>query len=194
MTAFDELDEIDLRMIDALQEDPDLTQTELAKKLSLSQPSIGNRIKKLIEMGFISKRIGVDLKKAGLFILEASMNARNTVDTINLFRGCPYFSGAITESGHINLRMIFATDDLATVEAILENKLKGEDGISDLTISVITSSTFPIIHRLKLTIPKGSEPQCEKQCSCVGCSLQSTDRCRGCPYMNDYRGPFWKKV
>ena len=47
------MDATDLKIVDLLQQDARLTQSEVAKKVGLSQPSVADRVRKLEESGVI---------------------------------------------------------------------------------------------------------------------------------------------
>ncbi|MHA1618079.1 MAG: Lrp/AsnC family transcriptional regulator, partial [Promethearchaeota archaeon] len=60
MSLLSKLDDIDKSIIKILQDDPNITHSQIAKELSRSQPAIGARIKKLTEKGILATQIGVD--------------------------------------------------------------------------------------------------------------------------------------
>ena len=45
------LDDVDIKIISLVQEDPNLTHTQIAEKIDRSQPTVGMRIKKLEKSG-----------------------------------------------------------------------------------------------------------------------------------------------
>jgi Lrp/AsnC family leucine-responsive transcriptional regulator len=61
------LDPIDLRILDSLQEDAKLTNKEIAAQLGMSTTPVYERIKKLEEKGYISQYVAlVDRKETRL--------------------------------------------------------------------------------------------------------------------------------
>ena len=82
-----DLDPTDLRLLDALQGNNQLSNAELAERVELSGASVHKRIKKLREQGFIAKDTAVlDRKRLGLDLLcllqlqfKENMKPENTI-------------------------------------------------------------------------------------------------------------------
>jgi Lrp/AsnC family transcriptional regulator, leucine-responsive regulatory protein len=56
---FLELDEIDLRLLDALQQDASLSNVALAERVHVSPPTCLRRVKRLTEEGWIERQVAV---------------------------------------------------------------------------------------------------------------------------------------
>ena len=81
----------DRELIMLLEENPDLPQNKIAKKLGLSQPSIGVRIRKLKEKKIISTKVVINLKELGLNVAKVDATVTSPTRIIDYFKGCPYF-------------------------------------------------------------------------------------------------------
>ena len=68
------LDEIDRQIITLIQEDPNLTHTQIAEKINRSQPTVGMRIKKLEKEGILQFQPGINFKKVDLFLATVELN------------------------------------------------------------------------------------------------------------------------
>jgi len=53
------LDDVDIKILDTLQEDADLTYAEIAKKVGVSPSTVYMRIRKLKDQGFIKRLVAV---------------------------------------------------------------------------------------------------------------------------------------
>lgn len=53
------LDNVDIQILDLLQKDAQLSNTELAKRVKLSPPAIHSRIKRLENEGFINGQVAI---------------------------------------------------------------------------------------------------------------------------------------
>lgn len=53
------LDELDLRILDALQDDSSLTNQELAQKVHASPPTCFRRVRRLRSLGYISREVAI---------------------------------------------------------------------------------------------------------------------------------------
>ncbi len=56
------LDEIDKKIIKEYQENPSQTHSQIATKVKLSQPAVGNRINRLEKDGLLCCQMGINLK------------------------------------------------------------------------------------------------------------------------------------
>ena len=56
---FSDLDEIDLRLLDALQQDASLSNVALAERVNVSPPTCLRRVKRLTEEGWIERQVAV---------------------------------------------------------------------------------------------------------------------------------------
>ena len=56
---FSDLDEIDLRLLDALQQDASLSNVALAERVNVSPPTCLRRVKRLTDEGWIERQVAV---------------------------------------------------------------------------------------------------------------------------------------
>ena len=59
LMKFSDLDEIDLRLLDALQQDASLSNVALAERVNVSPPTCLRRVKRLTEEGWIERQVAV---------------------------------------------------------------------------------------------------------------------------------------
>jgi DNA-binding Lrp family transcriptional regulator len=86
-----------------LQKNPNLPQEEIAKKIKLSQPSVGARIKKLQQKGVLNTVNGVNFKVAELSLAKIDVSTTDTTAIIAEFKNCHFFLNALVTSGKYNL-------------------------------------------------------------------------------------------
>jgi len=68
------LDEKDRQIITLFQKNPEISQSEIAEIIGLSQPSVGMRIKKLKDRGILSHIVGMNFKKVNLFLAKVEIS------------------------------------------------------------------------------------------------------------------------
>lgn len=185
------LDDKDRELISLLEEDPELSQREIADNLCLSQPSVGMRLKKLKENGAISFQVGVDLRKSGLYLAKVEITTKDPSKVLNFFKDCPYFLNGMAMSGRNNLCLFLMGEDLASIEAIVNTHLRTDPLIDNVDFDVIISSTHDLIFPVKMKIEKQDKQPCGYDTECKDCSYFKADRCLGCPVIGQYRGHFW---
>ncbi len=103
MVGLFELDDKDKVILEILEKSPEISQNEIAKKIGLSQPSVGARIKKMKKMGIINYTYGVNIKEPGLYIIKVDVKCRHPREMLKLFEGCPFFLNGFIIAGNRNL-------------------------------------------------------------------------------------------
>lgn len=184
-----ELDEKDRKIITLLHDNQDISQDEIAKKVKLSQPSVAIRIKKLKERGIVNQIIGVNLNKVGIYIAMVKVRTKNTTKILNMFRQCPFFLNGFIISGEKNLMLLFAGEDLASLESIIDERLRPDEDVQSAEFNIIISSIKDFIMPLQIIERPLKEPPCGIKYK--ECQAYHENRCFGCPATNRYKGVFW---
>jgi DNA-binding Lrp family transcriptional regulator len=184
-----ELDEKDRKIMTLLHDNQNVSQEEIAKKIKLSQPSVAIRIRKLKEKGIIDQIIGVNLNKVGIYVAMVNVRTTNTTKILNMFRHCPFFLNGFVVSGENNLLLLFAGEDLASLESIIDERLRPDKDVQSANFNIIISSIKDFILPIKMVEGTLNKPPCGieyKQCSAF-----QENRCFGCPATNRYKGVFF---
>lgn len=186
-----DLDEKDREIISLLEKNPEMSQSEIAERIGISQPSVGVRLKKLRRKGAISFLIGMNFKRIGLYLAKVDVNAKNTTDVINNFTGCPYFLNGLITSGKRNLTLLFMSEDIVTLEAIVDGHLRADPNIRDVEMNIVITPTSDLVFPVRMKFEKQKEAPCGYEGNCQSCNYYSSERCLGCPVTGHYRGKFW---
>ena len=184
-----ELDEKDRQIITLLHDKQDISQDEIAQKVKLSQPSVAIRLKKLKEKGIIDKIIGVNLNKVGIYVATAMVRTTNTTKILNMFRQCPFFLNGFVISGEKNLMLLFAGEDLASLESIIDERLRPDEDVQSADFNIIISSIKDFIMPIKMIKRPLRNPPCGIEYK--ECQAYHENRCFGCPATNRYKGGFF---
>jgi DNA-binding Lrp family transcriptional regulator len=115
------LDDIDLQIVDSLQENPNLSHSEIAKKLGRSQPTISNRVKSLIKQNHYAAQFGVNFQNnrdISLIRIDARVNNPKTfLDRIQL---CPLVLNCFKSSGEFNIFALIATTEIRGIQSVVD--------------------------------------------------------------------------
>ncbi|MBU7009307.1 MAG: Lrp/AsnC family transcriptional regulator [Theionarchaea archaeon] len=182
------LDEKDRKIISLLEENPQMSQSDIAKEVNLSQPSVGVRIRKLSEKGAIHYQVGMNFRTVGLNLAKVDVTAKNTPRLLEIFDGCPFFLNGLITSGERNLCMFFMGEDVATLEAIVDRHLRSNALVTDVNFDVVVAPIKDFVFPVKLDI---EDRECEIEINCEECPYYHSNRCLGCPITPWYRGKFW---
>lgn len=187
----DQLDDKDRRILSLLERGNDLSQTEIANELDISQPSVGIRLKRLREKGAVSFLVGVNFRKIDLYLAKVEITARDSNEIIRSFRGCPYFVNGFVVSGQMNLTILLMGEDLVTLESIVDTHIRSNPGVSEVNLDVVIAPVKDLVLPVKMDLEKREDPPCGSDGSCSDCIYYQDNRCLGCPITGHYRGIFW---
>lgn len=182
-----ELDEKDRVIISLLREKPDISQSEIAKGVGISQPSVGVRLRKLKEKGAVSFLVGMNFRKVDLYLAKVDLTAKNTAEILESFKGCPYFLNGLVVSGKNNLYLFLVGEEISTLEAIVDRHLRIDPNISNIEMNVLITSSDDLIFPVRMTYDVQNDPPCGYTGNCDSCSYYISEWCLGCPITGHYR-------
>ncbi len=192
MRDFLDLDKRDREILSLLEKSPEMSQSDMADKLKISQPSISARIYKLKQKGALAHVVGMNLKKVNLHMAKVDVTANNTSSLLDIFKDCPYFLNGLIVSGKHNLCLFFVGEDIATLEAIVDGHLRNNPLVKEAEVSIVISPMKDLIMPLRMNFDFKDIPPCGNQCKCEECHYHISNRCLGCPVTNSYCGNIWK--
>ncbi len=139
------LDDLDRRILDALQRDGGLSNLELAERVGLSASPCSRRVKALEDAGVIEKRVTLlDRKKLGLTLtafIQISMD-RHTPERFEHFetrvRGYPEVQACWLITGHeADYLLKIVVPDMDHYQAFLLDKITRIDGVTGVHSSFV---------------------------------------------------------
>ncbi len=132
------LDDIDRQIITLVQEDPNLTHTQIAERINRSQPTVGMRIKKLEKSGILQFQPGINFKKVELFLATVELNSSNPEEIMEMASCCPFMLNAFRLSGEHNICILLASSKLNKLDAIVNYHFRKNPEISSVSLEVVT--------------------------------------------------------
>jgi DNA-binding Lrp family transcriptional regulator len=134
-----EVDEIDRKIIQIIQEEPNITHTEIANRIERSQPTVGLRIKKLEELGVLDFQAGINMKGAEDFYfgrVELHTNQPNKL--LNTVEYCPLILNGFRISGKNNVSLLLSSIKLNHLENLVNFFFRDNLEVSNLEFTIIT--------------------------------------------------------
>ena len=183
------LDEKDRKIVTLFHDNQEIPQEEIAKIVHLSQPSVAIRIKKLKERGIINNIIGVNLNKVGIYVAMVNIRTSNTTKILNMFRDCPFFLNGFVISGEKNLMLLMAGEDLASLESMIDSRIRPSEDVQSADFNIMISSIKDFVMPIKLIERPLNKPPCGVDYK--ECQAYHENRCFGCPATSRYKGVFW---
>ncbi|MFZ2071511.1 MAG: winged helix-turn-helix transcriptional regulator [Halobacteriota archaeon] len=176
-----ELDEKDKKILALILDNPKMSQKEIGDIVMLSQPSVATRLKRLHEMGFVAEITGMNLTKVGLHIAKIDVTASNPAKIINAFKNCPFFLNGFITSGKENVCLLFAGEDVMTLEAIVDLHLRGCEEVQAVNFCSILSAANDLVIPVKMNTGHSQGTPCGDGTICEKCLYYQESKCQGCP-------------
>ncbi len=192
MREFLDLDKRDREMLSLLEQNPEMSQNDMALKLKISQPSVSARVHKLKQKGALSHVVGMNLKKVNLYMAKVDVMAKNTSSVLDIFKDCPYFLNGLIVSGEYNLCLFFVGEDIATLEAIVDGHLRNNPVVSSAKVNIVITTMKDLVMPVRMNFDPSDTPPCGNGCNCKDCPHHISNRCLGCPVTDSYTGKIWK--
>jgi Lrp/AsnC family leucine-responsive transcriptional regulator len=141
--AAESLDDVDFRIIEALQENGRAGYAELGRAVGLSASAVTERVRRLEESGVITGyRCEVDPERLGLAI-RAQVRLRYPTANYRPFHDLLASTPEITEAHHVTGEDCFVLTVLARSMRHLEEVTGRIGGLGAVTTSVVYSSPLP---------------------------------------------------
>ena len=141
-----ELDDIDRKILRALQQDATQSASQLGRKLDLSQPATWRRIKRLEEAGAIAgRRLVLDREKLGFGVtvfLGVKLVAKGRVSLEDFERAVSAIREVQTVEhvlGLYDYRLRVVATDLSDFERVLRRRIMTLPGVGSVEANVLLS-------------------------------------------------------
>jgi len=181
-----DLDEIDRKIVSLLIENPEMSQTAIAKSLKMSQPAIYARINRLKNGGTLGRLAGINLKNTKLYTAKVEMATKDPWKVLEFFKNCPMYLNVLITSGRHNLCLFFVSEKLQAIESCINHHIRNNPNVIDVEFNVVITSAKDLIAPIKLWHEKGEVSPCGKHCTKQPC--YASGNCLGCPTTIFYKG------
>ena len=131
------LDDIDRQIITLVQDDPNLTHTEIAEKINRSQPTVGMRIKKLEKEGILQFQPGINFRKVDLFLATVELNTKKPDEIIDMAKHCPFMLNAFRMSGDHNICILLASSKLNKLDKIVNYHFRNNPDVKETSMEIV---------------------------------------------------------
>lgn len=166
-----DVDCIDVKILDLIQNDASMSVAEIAEAVGLSPSPCWRRIKRMEEQGFISRRVTIlDHAKLGLGFevianVKLSMPSRENLETFEkAVSQWPEVVECITITGAVDYFVRIITTDIHAYDNFLRDKLLELGLVSDIQSRIVVNvAKRTTAAPLGLIFPSNSTEQIQKQ-------------------------------
>ncbi|TXT53702.1 MAG: hypothetical protein BAJALOKI1v1_2310003 [Promethearchaeota archaeon] len=133
-----QLDEVDRNIIKVVQAQPTITQTDIAKQVDRSQPTVGMRVERLRKMGLLQFQAGLNLRVADLFLTLLEIETNHAQEILKLVKTCPLMINAFRLSGSKNVGIILASKDMKYLDKMINHHFRNNPLVKSCLMNFIT--------------------------------------------------------
>jgi DNA-binding Lrp family transcriptional regulator len=151
------MDYIDRQIIQLIQEQPNLTHTQIAAKVNRSQPTVGMRIRKLEEIGILQFQAGINIKAADMYFARVEIQTKLPEEIYEIVKKCPFMLNAFRVSGDFNVSVLITSFTLEDIEKIVNFHFRNKIEVNKVIINIITDVMTDFIVPIDFNF---------KKCSC----------------------------
>ncbi|MFX1240246.1 MAG: Lrp/AsnC family transcriptional regulator [Promethearchaeota archaeon] len=163
------IDDIDCRIMDLIQREPNLTHTEIAHYVNRSQPTVGMRIKKLENLGVLKYQAGINIKVADLCFARVELQTKNPRKVIEIVKKCPFMLNAFRLSGESNMSILMIGLSLKDLDYVVNRHFRNDSEVCDVHIDVISDVVNDFVLPIDLNLEFGNlnlKATCCEKCNC----------------------------
>jgi DNA-binding Lrp family transcriptional regulator len=163
-----DLDSIDQKIISLIQENPNLTHTQIAEKIDRSQPTVGMRIKKLEENGILKFQPGINFKNVRLTLATVELKTKDPDYVMEMAKYCPFILNGFRLSGDKNICLLLASSELEKLDNVVNYHFRDNPDVDTVQMEVVTEIAKDFILPIDFdsenhspNLEEGCGPQCK---------------------------------
>jgi len=151
------IDDADKKIIEMIEEDPDITHSDIAKEIEKSQPAVGARIIKLERKHLLTKQVGFNIKKVDIKVAIVFISTKDVDIIIEKIKECPFINHAFKISGEYNLLCFISASDLQTIERLIDLCFRRDPNVLNVKTNVLIESIHDFVVPIDFHIEKFDE-------------------------------------
>lgn len=134
-----DLDEVDRKIISLLTEDPEITHSDIAKSVKLSQPAVGARVKKMKESGILKLHYCINFQKRKINMVRIDLSSQDPNSLLEDIIEMPHVINAYRMLGKINLTLWLIGNSWVEIDDFVNQYIKNKHGTRIVMMNPILS-------------------------------------------------------
>ncbi|MFW9972569.1 MAG: Lrp/AsnC family transcriptional regulator [Candidatus Odinarchaeota archaeon] len=163
------IDDIDCKIMDLIQREPNLTHTEIANYVNRSQPTVGMRIKKLENLGVLKYQAGINIKVADLCFARVELQTKNPTKAIEAVKKCPFMLNAFRLSGTSNISIMIVGLTLKDIDHIVNRHFRNDPEVCEVHIDIISDVINDFVLPIDMNLDYENIDFCGTCCDTCSC-------------------------
>ncbi len=162
------IDSADKKIIEMIEENPDITHSAIAKEIEKSQPAVGARIIKLERKHLLTKIVGFNIKKVDLKVAIVYISTKDVEEIVKKVENCPFINHAFKISGEFNLLCFIAASDLQTIEKLVDLCFRRDKNVINVKTNILIESIHDFVVPIDFQIEDFDGRYCGPDCQVKG--------------------------
>lgn len=161
------IDDDDKKIIEMIEQNPDITHSDIAKEIEKSQPAVGARIIKLERKHLLTKQVGFNVKKVDIKVAIVFVSTKDVDIIVEKIKGCPFINHAFKISGEYNVLCFISASDLQTIERLIDLCFRRDPNVLNVKTNVLIESIHDFVVPIDFQIEHFDEKSsyCGPNCS-----------------------------
>ena len=161
------IDDADKKIIEMIEENPDITHSDIAKEIEKSQPAVGARIIKLERKNLITKQVGFNIKKVDIKVAIVFVSTKDVDIIVEKIKGCPFINHAFKISGEYNVLCFISASNLQIIERLIDLCFRRDPNVLNVKTNVLIESIHDFVVPIDFQIENFDEKSsyCGPNCS-----------------------------
>jgi Lrp/AsnC family leucine-responsive transcriptional regulator len=139
------IDNDDKKIIEMIEQNPDITHSDIAKEIEKSQPAVGARIIKLERKNLLTKQVGFNIKKVDIKVVIVFVSTKDVDTIVEKIKGCPFINHAFKISGEYNVLCFISASDLQTIERLIDLCFRRDPNVLNVKTNVLIESIHDFV-------------------------------------------------
>lgn len=161
------IDDDDKKIIEMIEQNPDITHSDIAKEIEKSQSAVGARIIKLERKHLLTKQVGFNVKKVDIKVAIVFVSTKDVDIIVEKIKGCPFINHAFKISGEYNVLCFISASDLQTIERLIDLCFRRDPNVLNVKTNVLIESIHDFVVPIDFQIENFDEKSsyCGPNCS-----------------------------
>jgi len=148
------IDDADYKIIEMMEENPDITHSEIAREIEKSQPAVGARIIKLERKHLLTKMVGFNVKEVDIKVGIVFVSTKDVETVVRKIEKCPFINHAFKISGEFNLLCFVSASDLQTIEKLVDLCFRKDPNVINVKTNILIDSVHDFVVPIDFQIEK----------------------------------------
>ena len=162
------IDSSDKKIIEMIEENPDITHSDIAKEIDKSQPAVGARIIKLERKHLLTKQVGFNIKQVDIKVAIVYISTKDVEEIVKKIESCPFINHAFKISGEFNVLCFISASDLQTIEKLVDLCFRRDPNVINVKTNILIESIHDFVVPIDFQIEDFDGRYCGPNCNLTG--------------------------